>query len=120
MSRSWIVTPALLLALCGVAGADEMDAGEVAIPELEQVAPESVGLAETPPADDGSYDGRTAIDAWDDARTYGYGTQLIFPFTRGMADVGVTGWARWPMGVLTVPLDVVFLPGGLVAGIFGD
>lgn len=64
-------------------------------------------------------DGREAIDAWDDARGLRYGTGMFFPFTRGMEDAGIRGWARYPAAVVTVPLDVALLPVGLVAGFWG-
>ena len=122
MMRSWIVAGMLAIALCGAASADEVAAGEVPIPTPETAEPEPEAAPPTPTLPSqpyAAYDGRAAIDAWDDTRGIRYGTDMIFPLTRGMQDVGITGWARWPMTAVSVPLDLVFLPTGLIAGLFG-
>ncbi|MBW2267355.1 MAG: hypothetical protein JRH16_02170 [Deltaproteobacteria bacterium] len=121
--RLWILAGTLAVALCGAATADDIGAGEVPIPAPEAAEPE---LAVTPPATAAPiqpytpHDGRSAIDAWDEMRDYRYGTDMIFPLTRGMEEAGISGWARWPMTALTVPLDLVMLPTGLIAGLYGS
>lgn len=119
MQKFRIIAGTLLIALCSAASADEMEAGEVAIPAIEEEQPEAVTPTPAEPQPYTVYDGRSAIDAWDDTRGIRYGTHRLFPFTRGMKDAGITGWARWPMGILTLPLDLVFLPAGIVAGLWG-
>jgi hypothetical protein len=120
--RSWIVVVVLALALCGASSADEIEAGEVGIPapdaaESEPATPAAV--TDLPSAPYEASDGRAAIHAWDDARGWRYGTDMIFPFTRGLDDLGITGWTVLPAGLVTVPLDLICLPTGLIAGLYG-
>ena len=123
MTKYWIVAGMLAVALCSAANADEVDAARVPTPAPEAAEPQPEALLAAPalpaPPHTAS-NGRAAIDAWDDTRGIRYGTDMIFGFTRGVEDVGITGWGRWPMALLTVPLDLVFLPTGLIAGLFGS
>ena len=121
--RSWIVVVVLALALCGASSADEIEAGEVGIPtpdaaESESAAPPAATNLPTTPYE--ATDGRAAIDAWDDARSWRYGTDMIFPFTRGLEELGITGWTVLPVALMTVPLDLICLPTGLIAGLYGS
>jgi hypothetical protein len=120
--KSWIVAGMLAVALCGAANADEVGAADVLIPTPEATEPEPEAVlpaAALPAPPYTASNGRAAINAWDDARGFRYGTDMIFALTRGMEDLGISGWGRWPMAVLTVPLDLAFLPTGLIAGLFG-
>jgi hypothetical protein len=119
--KPWIVAGMLAVALCGAANADEVDAAGVLIPTPEATEPEAVLPAVAlPAAPYTASNGRAAINAWDDAHSFRYGTDMIFALTRGMEDLGIRGWGRWPMAMLTAPLDLVLLPTGLIAGLFGD
>ncbi len=51
---------------------------------------------------------------------WAYGTQYIFPLTRGLEYEGVPEWGRYALLPVTVALDIVQLPAGLVGGLFGD
>ncbi len=116
----------LSLSLLGAAGASADDPGEadlVPVPlevpaAVEDPVPAAIRYG-TPSGPHVPADGRAAIDAWDDVRGYRYGTDYLFPFTRGMDDAGIRGWARYPAAVLTVPLDVALLPVGAIAGLWG-
>jgi hypothetical protein len=121
MPKAWIVAATLTLAICGVASGDDFEVDDIVIDATPDApVPEVTAPAEAAPLPPHThYDGRSAIDAWDDTRGYRYGTEMLFPFTRGMEDAGIRGWARWPMGILTIPLDVALLPTGLIAGLWG-
>jgi hypothetical protein len=60
------------------------------------------------------------VEHWQDQRPWRYGTQYLFPLTRGMDDAGIHGWVRFPVGALTVLFDAAHLPIGAVAGLFGS
>jgi hypothetical protein len=65
-------------------------------------------------------DFRAAQNDWAARNPWRYGTWCLFPLTRGMHDAGVPVWARPPLWVVTVPLDLVMLPFGAIGGLFGD
>ena len=67
-----------------------------------------------------TFDGRLARDDWGDRRPWRYGTQHLFPFTRGMQDAGIPPAARWPLYLFSVPFDVAHAPLGALAGLYGD
>jgi hypothetical protein len=66
------------------------------------------------------FTGWLARQDWRERRPWRYGTQNLFPLTRGMEDAGVPPWGRWPLYVVSVPLDVAHLPLGALAGLYGD
>lgn len=126
MSRSTLAGIVLALSLCTPALADEIAPGSepVTTPTapaapVEEPAPMQRAADDAAADSSVSHDGRSAVEAWHDTRGWRYGTDMLFPFTRGMADAGITGWARWPTAVLSVPLDLALLPTGILAGLFG-
>jgi hypothetical protein len=100
------------------AAAEEVPAGEeLGAPEprdaLSEAMPDVYG--------EGHMQGfAEGIEHWQDQRPWRYGTQYLFPLTRGMDDAGIHGWVRFPVGALTVVLDTAHLPFGAVAGLFGS
>ena len=67
-----------------------------------------------------SYDGMTPEAAWADSRGWRYGTDYLFPLTRGGDEAGLPTWGRIVLSPITVALDTGMLPFGAVAGLFGD
>jgi hypothetical protein len=48
-----------------------------------------------------------------------YNTDYLMGMTRGVANSSIVPAGRVPLYVLTIPLDIVFLPFSLIAGFFG-
>lgn len=48
-----------------------------------------------------------------------YNSSYVFGLTRGVADSTMSPAAKAPLFVLTVPLDLVFLPFAVIGGFFG-
>jgi hypothetical protein len=86
------------------------------VPSDAPPVPEDAALA----AESDSFTGWLARQDWRERRPWRYGTQNLFPLTRGMEDAGVPPWGRWPLYVVSVPLDVAHLPLGALAGLYGD
>lgn len=121
-----------LFAPAGAVRADELPEGsseslaipesepETATPAAEPAAPTSalagIGILDAAAAPS---DGHAAIDDWNQRRGWRYGTEMLFPFSRGMDDAGIPRPAQWPLYLATVPLDAALLPLGLLAGLFG-
>lgn len=63
---------------------------------------------------------QNAIELWDEQNQWSYGTDYLFPLTRELDDSGLPGSLQPVAMILTVPLDVVGLPLGAVAGLFGS
>lgn len=118
---------AALALAAGTALADEAgEAPEVAVPQqpggeaAAPAAPETrreLGTA-TPPSE--PFTGEVARHDWQARRPWGYGTQQLYPLTRGMADAGIPAWARWPLYPFTVAFDTGNLVFGAIGGLFGD
>jgi hypothetical protein len=106
----------------GVPAEVEAEAAEAAPMLDEPIAtdvppvPEDAALATEPDP----FTGRLAREDWSERRPWRYGTQHLFPLTRGMDDAGVPSWGRWPLYLFTVPFDVAHAPLGAVAGLYGD
>ena len=64
--------------------------------------------------------GPTPEEAWDDQRGWGYGTDYLFPLTRGGEEAGLPTWGRIVLSPITVVLDTAMLPFGALAGLLGD
>lgn len=116
-----IVALALLL-LASAALADEPGDETVVIPGEEAPAtflgrPE---LREAPAPSSNGDAFEAAIEHWDDQRPWRYGTQYIFPLTRGMGDAGIPPVARYPLYPFTAIFDLGHLPIGALAGLFGN
>ena len=47
-----------------------------------------------------------------------YNTDYLFPMTRGIADSTIHPAGKGPLFVLSVPLDIAFLPFGIIGGFF--
>lgn len=62
----------------------------------------------------------SANDLWNDQNPWRYGTDYIFPLTRGLDETGLPDTLQSAAMILTVPLDVANLPFGVVAGLFGS
>ncbi len=65
-------------------------------------------------------DGLTPEEAWDDEHGWRYGTDYLFPLTRGGKEAGLPTWGRIVLSPITVALDTGMLPFGALAGLFGD
>ena len=65
-------------------------------------------------------DGLTPEEAWDDEHGWRYGTDYLFPLTRGGGEAGLPTWGRIVLSPITVALDTGLLPFGALAGLFGD
>ena len=106
----------------GVPAEVEAEAAEAApmldepVPTEAPPVPEAAALATEPDP----FTGELAREDWCERRPWAYGTQHLFPLTRGMDDAGVPPWGRWPLYLFTVPFDVAHAPLGAVAGLYGD
>lgn len=65
-------------------------------------------------------DGPTPEEAWDDEHGWRYGTDYLFPLTRGGGEAGLPTWGRIVLSPITIALDTGLLPFGALAGLFGD
>lgn len=132
LRRAASLAPLLALGLVCAAAADDFNPSEVVVPPGQQPSTEGTAtpgeaprhaLSEAMPEVYG--EGEEAglegdVENWQDRRRWHYGTQYLFPLTRGMEDAGITGWVRYPVGVCTVVFDTLYLPFGAVAGLFGS
>lgn len=110
--------------LAAAAGADEAGSDEVAVPEPPPAAeaelrPTAV-LADPQLEGEPREPGDVAVEDWQARDSFGFGTDMIFPLTRGLGDAGVPPLARWPLYPFTVPFDLGHLAFGTVAGLWGD
>jgi hypothetical protein len=119
------------LAAPHAARADEASAEGVEVPAPEPAAPEAaapgvqpyplageeLGRYALPPAESA---GLTPEQDWQQRRPWRYGTQNLFPLTRGMAEAGIPSVARWPLYLFTVPFDTGHLFFGALGGLYGD
>jgi hypothetical protein len=121
---SWIASLTLLVALGlpGLAAADELGGPETQVAPAEEpaAAPEPRALPPVAPLPPQGNFGDRAIEDWSDRTPWGYGTDYLFPLTRGMEAAGVPRWARYPLYPLTVPLDLIQLGVGAIGGLWGD
>jgi hypothetical protein len=86
------------------------------VPSDAPPVPEDPALA----AESELFTGVLAREDWRDRRPWRYGTQHLFPLTRGMEDAGIPPWGRWPLYLFSVPLDAAHAPLGALAGLYGD
>ena len=47
-----------------------------------------------------------------------YDNQYVFAMSRGVADAAIAPYGKLPLYVLSVPLDLAFLPFALIGGLF--
>jgi hypothetical protein len=126
--KSHLVTCCALAMLVGGAPpalADEVDAPGEEIAGPAETAPEEAEtaqpMAETHPTAPVDRDpSEEAIADWNGRRGWSYGTDYLFPLSRGMREAGIPRGARIPLYLFTVPLDVVQLPLGAIAGLYGS
>lgn len=119
MRRIWSPLAAALGAALAVAAgnafAEAVDADEVEVPQQLTVSEIAVASAEAQP-----FTGAAAREDWQDRRPWGYGTQQLYPLTRGMADAGIPAPARWPLYPLTALLDTGNLAFSAIGALYGD
>jgi hypothetical protein len=118
-SRCTALASALGLALALAAGgalADEIDAPEVEIPapqeSVDRIAEASLSAQ--------PFSGAAAREDWQSRRPWGYGTQQLYPLTRGMEDAGIPTWLRWPLYPFTGLLDTGNLAFSAIGALYGD
>ena len=86
------------------------------VPSDAAPVPQDASLALEPEP----FAGVLAREDWSDRRPWRYGTQHLFPLSRGMEDAGIPPWGRWPLYLVSVPFDVAHAPLGALAGLYGD
>jgi hypothetical protein len=105
-------------ALADEASAPEVDVPQTPAPELKQeTAP---ALERRPLEAGGAFTGRVAREDWQSRRPWHYGTQQLFPLTRGMAEAGIPAPLRWPLYPFTVAFDTGNAVFGAIAGLYGN
>jgi len=109
---------ALVLAAAGSAADDTGPAAEVELPQASQPtgALETEGMGDEPQP----FTGTSARQDWQQRRTWGYGSQNLYPLTRGMEDAGIPGWARWPLYPFTALFDTGNLAFSAIGGLYGN
>jgi hypothetical protein len=117
------VDPRAVEAETGAAQAEAAAEAAEAAPMLDEPVPSQAPPVPVDPAlatEPEVFTGVLAREDWSDRRAWRYGTQHLFPLTRGMEDAGIPPWGRWPLYVFTVPFDVAHAPLGALAGLYGD
>lgn len=117
-TRSWMGREGLLLALLlilvsapfSAAAADRDDATSTA---LENAAADDVSESRESRRLEPRYHPREPEEkSW-------YNASYVFGMTRSLANSTISPAGKAPLFVLTVPLDIVFLPFALIGGLFG-
>ena len=89
-------------------------------PEVE-IAPPEPGLGEGGyRGPEAAFTGELARADWNRRRPWGYGSQQLYPLTRGMEDAGIPPLARWPLYPFTAIFDTGNLVFGAIGGLWGD
>ena len=119
MRRPWSPLAAALGAALAVAAgnafADVVDAPEVEVPQQATVSEIAKASVEVQP-----FTGAAARADWQDRRSWGYGTQQLYPLTRGMQDATIPTWLRWPLYPFTALLDTGNLAFSAIGALYGD
>ena len=119
MRRPWSpLAAALGVALAAAAGnafADAVDAPEVEVPQQAPVSEIAKPSVKAQP-----FTGGSARGDWQGRRSWGYGTQQLYPLTRGMQDAGIPTWLRWPLYPFTALLDTGNLAFSAIGALYGD
>lgn len=120
MTSRWTALASALgvaLALAtGGALADETDAPEVDVPAAQH----SVRTIAEASSTAQPFTGRAARADWQRRRPWGYGTQQLYPLTRGMEDAGIPTWLRWPLYPFTAAFDTGNLAFSAIGALYGD
>ena len=119
--RCRLLSAALGAALALAAGDSRADDPSPA-PEVEIPAPEEPAPSASRPAagEDEAFTGAAARRDWNDRHRWHYGTQNLYPLTRGLGETGIPAWARWPLYPFTAVLDTGNLVFGAIGGLYGD
>ncbi len=121
MRRPWSPLAAALGVALAVAGgnafadADAVDAPEGEVPQQATVSEIASASVKAQP-----FTGAAARADWQDRRSWGYGTQQIYPLTRGMQDANIPTWLRWPLYPFTALLDTGNLAFSAIGALYGD
>lgn len=113
----------LTLGLSAAAWADEMAAPESQVPQQPGVkrelpTPASAIVPENP-GGWGESPGHVAKGDWNRQNPWGYGTDYLFPTTRGLAAADVSIWVKVPAYLFTGAYDLAQLPFGALGGLWG-
>ncbi len=119
MSKRWTALAfglgAALALAAGAALADETDAPEIEVPIQQSVEAIAEASLNAQP-----FGGAAAREDWQSRRSWGYGTQQLYPLTRGMEDAGIPTWLRWPLYPFTGLLDTGNLAFSAIGALYGD
>jgi hypothetical protein len=94
--------------------AAETSTGDVADPAPTPISEIAV------PGDFSSKPTQSGMDHWNEQNPWRYGTEYLFPLTRGLERSGLPSFLQPAAMVFTVPFDLGNLPLGAVAGLFGS
>ena len=114
-----LLLPTLLLAASlasAPAHADEADEAEPVAP-LTVLQPAETGRYE-PPTD--ALQGVTAERDWNERRQWRYGTDRLFPLTKGLSETGMPTAARWALYPFTIALDAGNFVFSALGGLYGN
>ena len=100
--------------------AEDPSADLYALESEEDEAPTTPFSTIAVPGDFSSPPTQSGMDHWNEQNPWRYGTDYLFPLTRGLDDSGLSGFLQPVAMVFTVPFDLVNLPLGAVAGLFGS
>jgi hypothetical protein len=119
--RTRLATALCTALVLGAAGARAGDTGPAPEVEVPQAA-EPAGVEQILEAADEAkpFTGIDARQDWQSRRSWGYGTQNLYPATRGMQDAGIPRWARWPLYPFTAVFDTGNLVFSAIGGLYGD
>jgi hypothetical protein len=119
----------LVLGMPALAAAEETPAPELSVREepgvqheLQPLLTEGEPVRSITPQTPGGWGdptGEIAIDDWQRQNPYGYGTDVIFPLTRGVMAADLDLWAKIPVYPLAAIFDVIQLPIGALGGLWG-
>jgi hypothetical protein len=100
------------------------EAPEPAPVEIESPSGAATQLLPAPPvpgeSSEAAYTGRAAVRDWQQRRRWRYGTQNLFPLTRGMEEAGIPKGVRWALHPFTVAFDAGNAVFGAIGGLYGD
>jgi hypothetical protein len=108
---------ALALAVGGAGADDTGPPVEVDLPQATQPNAEQIQQV---PDEAQPFTGIAARQDWQSRRTWGYGSQNLYPLTRGMQEAGIPRWARWPLYPFTAAFDTGNVVFSAIGGLYGD